>query len=180
MAASPEEEILDLVDSDNQVIGTITHAEAFDTANLRGNYLRASNAYIMNSRGELWVPIRAPHKRIAPNGIDYSAGEHIEADESYIDAMVRGFVEELHMKVRPADLELAGTTTPRPAHPYFAAIYLYRSEAVPDYNRDDFVSYEWLTPAQLSAKLQAGVPAKDSISDSLAILAGYLHQDGRD
>jgi isopentenyl-diphosphate delta-isomerase len=176
MASSYEEEMLDLVDKDNQVVGTISHEQAFDTANLDGNYLRAANAYIMNSKGELWVPVRSPHKRFAPNGLDYSAAEHMEAGESYIDAMVRGFDEELQMKVKPAELELVGTTTPRAAHPYFAAVYIYYSDEVPDYNKDDFASYEWLTPTELKTKLESGIPAKDSLTDSLELLASYMGQ----
>lgn len=178
MILSDEDEVLDLVNANDEVVGQITHAEAYDQSNLNGNYLRASNGFIVNSRGELWIPTRGSHKRIAPNGLDYSAGEHVQSGESYIAAMVRGFEEELRMKVEPSRLIPIGVTAPRPdMPPYFASNYIYRSDETPDYNTDDFVSYEWLKPDELAARLKSGVAAKDSLLDSLEVLSTYMRQD---
>jgi isopentenyldiphosphate isomerase len=172
---SDADEILDLVDKDEQVVGSITHLDAYNEANLRGNYLRASNGFIVNSKGELWIPKRTAEKSIAPNGLDYSVGEHAMTGEPYIDALVRGFEEELNMVVDPKDLHFVAHTGPRPDEPpYFLSLYLYFTDTVPSYNREDYVSYEWLSPAALDAKLKAGTPSKLSLPYDAEAMISYL------
>lgn len=172
-----EEELLDLVDDNEQVVGTITHTEAYNQRNLRGYSLRASNGFILNSKGELWIPKRTAHKKIAPSGLDYSAGEHAQAGEPYIDAIIRGFEEELNITATAEAFTYIGTTKPQPnMPPYFAANYLYFSDEPPSYNPDDFVSYEWLKPQQLLEKLATGVPAKHSLAETMEFVLAYMSQ----
>jgi isopentenyldiphosphate isomerase len=155
------EELLDLVDDHDVVVGTVTRGEvAQQMMNLPG-LVRSSNLFLINSKGEVWVPRRSPHKKTAPNGLDYSAGEHVHAGETYIAAMVRGMQEELNLSVTEDQLEhLAKISNAPVGVPYFNDIYIYRSDTVPAYNTEDFTSYEWMTPAVLMQKLQAGEPAK--------------------
>lgn len=162
MALTDEpDELLDLVTEDDIVVGTVTREEvARQMMNLPG-LVRSSNLFLLNSKGEVWVPRRAPHKKTAPNGLDYSAGEHVHAGETYTAAMLRGMKEELNLDVTEDQLEYIGKISNAPLGiPYFNALYLYRSDDVPQYNSDDFVSYEWLTPEALMQKLKAGEPAK--------------------
>jgi isopentenyldiphosphate isomerase len=176
-----EDELLDLVDTNEQVVGTISHADAFDWSNLRGNYLRSVNAFIINSQGEVWIPKRTAHKKIAPNGLDYSVGEHTQAGESDIAAIVRGFAEELNMQVDANDLVYVGTTKPTPEGiPYFRANYLSHSETTPDYNPDDFVSAEWLKPADLLHQIETGVSAKETLTDDFKLVLAYLAEHDGD
>ncbi len=177
---SDEDEILDLVDIHQKVVGSITHAAVYDYANLHGNYLRAASGFIINSRGELWIPKRTAHKKIAPNGLDYSAGEHAQAGESYIQTIVRGFAEELNIVAAEKDFIYLGIAKPMPGQPpYFSANYLYFSNRVPTYNPDDFVSYEWLQPAELVQKLRTGVPAKSSLQESVELVLAYMREHKR-
>jgi isopentenyldiphosphate isomerase len=172
-----EDEILDLVDANQQVVGTITHATAYDIANLGGHFLRASNGFIINSKGQLWIPKRTAHKKIAPNGLDYSAGEHAQTGEPYVEAMLRGFEEELNIKVLADDLIFIGMATPRlDTPPYFAAHYLYFSDETPNYNNDDFVSYEWLEPKALLELLATGIPAKSMLGEAIDLVSAYTAQ----
>jgi isopentenyl-diphosphate delta-isomerase len=69
-----EEEVLDLVNENDEVVGTITHDKVFDFKNVAPYYLRAVNAFIINSDGKLWIPRRTAHKKIAPDGLDFSVG----------------------------------------------------------------------------------------------------------
>lgn len=171
---SDEEEVLNLVDENDEVIGTITHAEAYDIMKTKRGFLRASNAFIINSEGKLWVPRRQPHKKIAPNGLDYSMGEHVRTNETYLEAAVRGFVEELNMQVSPEDLVPIGKLAPEPGQPpYFVYDYIYRSDAEPDYNKSDFESAEWLAPQELKERLQNGEAAKASLPFSMESLLRY-------
>lgn len=166
-----DQEILDLVNEKDEVVGTITHEAAFNPANLKGNFVRASDAFIMNSRGELWIPRRTATKRLKPNALDYSAAEHVMSGESYLQAMIRGFEEELNLRIQAADLTLLGMTRPAPGRPpYIEANYLYHSDEPPRYNPDDFTSYEWLQPAALLQRLKNGEIAKDNLDRAIELL----------
>jgi isopentenyldiphosphate isomerase len=177
-ATDEPDELLDLVDEADRVIGTIRRGDIMAQYQ-RGEpgFVRAANAFIVNSKGQLWVPTRSPHKHTAPNGLDYSAGEHVASGETYLQAAIRGFREEAGMEVREQDLEYVGKILLTSVGlPYFSAVYLYRGDHVPDYSKEDFVSYEWLTPEELLKKLQTGVPAKKDMVPTLELL--QIHQSG--
>lgn len=179
MAELPyDDEILDLVDINDNVIGQLTHEEVFNFANDGHGYVRGVNAFIINSDGKLWVPRRRPEKRIAPNGLDYSVGEHVMSGESYDDAVVRGFEEELNMVVTIDQLQQFSITKPRPGMPaYFTGNYILRSNVDPSYNLNDFTGAEWLTPTELIDRLKSGDSGKQSLIDTTESLLDYLSQN---
>jgi len=174
------DELLDLVDEHDIVVGAVMRNDVARQGLSLPGLVRASNAFILSDRGELFVPRRAPHKVVAPNGLDYSAGEHVKSGETYLQGMIRGFQEELNLQVTEGQLEYLGKVDNRPASlPYFSALYLYRSNDAPDYNKDDFVSHEWLTPEAFLARLEAGEPAKRDMPLSLKLLIEYLSRKGK-
>ncbi len=166
------QERLDLVDENDQVIGTILREEI--PSLLSGDkvgMVRSSSVFIVNDEGKLWVPKRGPHKKIAPNGLDFSAGEHVMAGESYAQAAVRGMQEELGVTVLEKDLQHIGTVSNKPVGlPYFNALYIFQSNAIPDYNKDDFVSFAWMSPEELQTHLETGSPAKLDMKSALGLL----------
>jgi isopentenyldiphosphate isomerase len=170
VAALPEDvEILDIVDDHDEVIGKLTRAEAYDLAYETG-HLRAADIFLMNDEGRLWIPVRSAAKKSFPNAFDFSAGEHVQAGEPYIDAAVRGLDEELNLVVNPRDLTEAGVQPPVPEINYFRALFLYRTNETPAYNPEDFSSAAWLTKEELKAKIAGGMAAKMSIVPSLEYL----------
>jgi isopentenyl-diphosphate delta-isomerase len=174
------EEVLDLVDANDQVVGTVMHDQIYDGQNLGGNYLRASHVFIVNSEGKVWIPTRQATKKISPNGLDYSAAEHVASGESYEEAAVRGTAEELGLDITIDDLTFAFSAPPSPNVPYFNATFLYYSDDVPEYSRDDYQSWEWLSPQELLDKLESGIPAKKSLLPAAKLLSDYLTQHKRD
>ena len=56
----PHDELLDLVDENDHVIGVMRRSEVYGKK-LRN--IRVINAFIVNSKGELWIPRRTAHKR---------------------------------------------------------------------------------------------------------------------
>ena len=76
-----DDEILDLVDRDDNVIGTINRMDYDRMVAENLGYLRAVHLFILNSRGQIFVPIRTADKTVAPNGCDYSAGGHVGTGE---------------------------------------------------------------------------------------------------
>lgn len=178
---SDEEEILDLVNACDDVVGTITHAQVYDWKNFDGNFIRASNAFLVSNEGKLWIPRRQPHKKIAPNGLDFSMGEHVQAGESYIDAAVRGFQEELRLTVKAEQLIEFGIISPsQDIAPYFTHNYILFSDTDPDFEPNDFSSAEWIDPNDLISRLEAGENSKTSLLPTVKMLLDYLRQNSRD
>ena len=172
MALTDEpDELLDLVDQQDQVVGTVTREEVQEQLLALPGFVRASSCFIVNSLGQIFVPRRAPHKKVAPNGFDFSVGEHVKSGETYEQAIVRGFREELGMIINFNELRRIGIVNLRSLQmlPYFESLFVYHNNATPDYNKGDFVSHEWLDPAEFLQRLKAGEPAKKNILPALEL-----------
>lgn len=163
------DELLDLVDGNDAVIGTIWRSEYKKMVDQKLGYIRAVEMFIVNSKRQLWIPKRTADKKIAPNGLDYSMGGHVSAGETYIESALREIQEELNLDLKEKDLEFIEKFAPLDL-PYFRTLYIYRSDAAPSYNPSDFVSAEWLTPQELIAKLDASVPAKTNMRETVSVL----------
>jgi isopentenyl-diphosphate delta-isomerase len=127
----------------------------------------------MNSKGQILVPRRAAHKRIAPNGLDYSVAEHVQAGETYEEAIVRGFKEELNMTIDPERLKLCVVGKPIPL-PIFNGLFVYHSDEEPTLG-DEFTGAEWLLPEEVIKRVEAGEVAKRDLVPSLKLV---LQSDG--
>ena len=164
------DEVLDLVDKDDNVIGTIWRSTTNELENTKAGFIRAATALIQNENGELWIPRRTADKRIAPNGLDSSMQEHVGSGESYLEATIRGFKEELNLDVTEYQLEYIGTVPPDNELYYFVALYVYKSNDAPEFNPEDFVGYEWIKPEELVSRLENGEPSKKSLLSTTKLL----------
>jgi len=158
------EEILDLVDENDEAFDTITReqANALTSTSEKKGYIRASDMFLINDKGEFWVPKRTAHKRLFPNGLDFSVGGHVESGEDYLTTVLRETEEEINLKLQPEDVTLIDVQR-IDENRYFNALYILRTNKTPDFNPDDFVSAEWLTPQALLKMIEQGVPAKTNI-----------------
>jgi isopentenyldiphosphate isomerase len=164
------DELLDVVDKNDNVIGTIWRNESYSLNETKAGFIRAATALIQKDNGDVWIPRRTADKRIAPNGLDSSMQEHVGSGESYLEATIRGFKEELNIEVTEDQLEYVGTVLPDDELYYFVALYIYKSNDVPDYNPEDFVGYEWIKPEVLISRLENGEPSKKSLLSTTKLL----------
>jgi isopentenyldiphosphate isomerase len=169
---SEAEEILDLVNEHDEVIGTIARGDYDRMVSEKLGYIRAIDMFIQNDKGQLWVPRRTAHKTIAPNGLDYSTGGHVDSGETYIQAALREISEELNLKLTEADLTFIKKYPPADIA-YFRELYIYHSNETPDYNPDDFTEAFWLTPEELLMRLDAGDASKWTIRESVLDLMRF-------
>ena len=172
---SEANEILDLFDAKEQRIGTIGRSGIKALQPDGGRYIRAVNAFIQRPDGKLWVPVRSLHKSIAPGGLDYSTGGHVEQGESYEECLVRELAEEAGFTdVDPSALHLVQELQPDADNSiYFCRTYLLRTEKTPQLS-DEHTSGEWLTIDELIRGLQHGTPAKRSLLPDAYALEKYL------
>ena len=170
------DELLDLVDADDNVIGTVMreeHHKDSDSYTRRGEYWRGTACMLVNSKKQLWIPLRQLDRRIAPGGLDFSMAEHVMSGESHIQAAVRGMMEELNMQVDEKELISLGKKT-CDGFGALMEVYVYHTNEDPNYNKEDYQSAEWLSVDALRKKLTSGVRAKAALPLWLEELENYL------
>lgn len=167
-------ELLDIVDEHDHVIGTILRIYTEQVMKAKSGYFRASEGFLVNDRGQLWVPRRTAHKKIAPNALDYSVSGHVASGQTYLEAMQQECREELNLDLPTERLRLVKQFPPTPGLPPFhRAFYVFYGNDVPPFNPDDFSEYYWLTPQELLDWLQAGEPAKLSVPETVQYLLAH-------
>ena len=103
----PEEEIFDLVDDNDQVIGRATRNEAHGNPKLLH---RVVHVLVFDSLGRLYLQKRADDKDVQPGKWDSSVGGHVDAGEDREAAALRELSEELGIPGR--GVPEAGVSSP--------------------------------------------------------------------
>lgn len=129
--------------------------------------------FIVNSSGQVYTPVRTADKTIAPNGLDYSVGGHVGSGDDYLTTIIREAAEELNLSISEDDLEFVAKTLSDEFR-YIRHLYLMRSDKTPIYNPNDFVSADWLYPAEIIKKIDEGHPAKNNLRETVMMLQEYL------
>ncbi len=171
-----DDELLDLVNENDVVIGTINRKDYKQLLAEDKGYVRASNLFIVNSEGKLYVPIRTADKTIAPNGYDYSVGGHVGSGNDYLSTIIRESKEELNIDVQKDEVILIEKTVSNTMK-YIYCVYLMYRDETPVFNPDDFVSADWLYPDELISGIDKGHPTKNSLKDSVIVLKEYLESN---
>lgn len=86
------EEVFDLVDKKDVVIGSVLRSEVHGNPEL---IHRVAHVLVFNTAGELYLQKRAKNKTVQPGKWDTSVGGHVDAGEQYLNAAVRETAEEL-------------------------------------------------------------------------------------
>ena len=90
-----EDEIVDIVDENNQVVGMASRREA----HTKGHIHRALSVLVINSKGQILLQKRSANKSVHPLSWDLSTSEHVLTGESYEDAAIRSVKEELGVEI---------------------------------------------------------------------------------
>ncbi len=89
-----QEDIFDIVDENDQVVGQATRSEAH-AKKLRH---RAVHVLIFNAEGEVFLQKRSQNKDTWPGAWDSSCSGHVDSGEDYLTAAHRELEEELGYK----------------------------------------------------------------------------------
>lgn len=156
------DELLDIVNAQDHVIAQKWRSEVY--AHREKYIIRGVWLFIVNDKGQLWIPRRVATKKIAPLALDGSAVGHVSAGETYRESLQREVQEELNIDLVRGDCKEIAYLTPQLLGDAFVKVYQLSMNQAPKYNPEDFCEYFWLTPQELLEKINKGDLAKDSLS----------------
>ncbi len=104
MQTNNTEEIFDIVDNEDNVIGSAPRSKVH-AKNLKH---RAVHAIFFNAKGEILLQKRSKYKDLYPNIYTTSVSGHVDSKESYEDALVRECAEELGVNLKISDFKYIG------------------------------------------------------------------------
>ncbi|HTL00384.1 MAG TPA: NUDIX domain-containing protein [Pseudomonadales bacterium] len=87
-------ELFETFDDDGRPRGLVPRNEV----HRRGLWHRASNVFLFDGGGRLYLQRRASRKDVWPNAWDLSVGEHLQPGETFEQAAHRGLAEELAVR----------------------------------------------------------------------------------
>ncbi|MDA2921870.1 NUDIX hydrolase [Patescibacteria group bacterium AH-259-L07] len=155
------DEYIDIVDEHDNVIGKKKRSEIY--AKNLSNF-RVVDAFIINSKKEIWIPRRTINKRIFPLCLDTSMGGHVETGETYESAFKREMNEELNIDIEKTPYRFLGYLTPhKHGVSAFTKVYEIKMGSAPNYNKNDYVEYFWLTPKKLFQRIKNGDKARGDL-----------------
>jgi isopentenyl-diphosphate delta-isomerase type 1 len=159
----PDNEVFDVVDDKDRVIGT----QHRGTVHSQGLLHRAVDCWVFDATGRLLLQRRSPDKKIAGGLLDLSVSEHLQAGETYRQAIIRGLLEELGIDVEGGSLHdalsLWQTTHRRELHDGD----VHDVELVQSFRLDGYTgpvacadgevsAVEWVELAELARRVAAG------------------------
>jgi len=101
--AQKAEEVFDVVDEEDNVVGQATRAEVHAKALMH----RAVHVFVFGKKGQLLLQKRSRFKDVHPETWDSSVAGHVDSGEDYATAAVRELEEEMGIAVEEAPRELA-------------------------------------------------------------------------
>lgn len=167
--ANPGDELVDLVDLQNQIIGLATRREV-----RKKNLLhRGVGILCWNSRGEIYVHRRTPTKDVFPGMYDMFVGGVVGKGETYLDAARREIREELGI-LGPAPENLFHHLYQGPLNRSWVAVYEVTWDGPIVHQKAEVDWGAFLTLDALLAKLEEW----EFVPDGLEIFQRFL-QAGR-
>jgi isopentenyl-diphosphate delta-isomerase len=157
-SVDPADELLDLIDEDNRVIGQATRR----ATEIDGLLHRTVNVLLFDTVGRVCLQRRAAVKRVAPLAWDISVAEHVRPGESNAEAAIRGLREELSVDAQVSDPDLFLIHETRytiDGVAFFdrerAALLIARSDAQVAHDPGEVEAVRWASPAEIDAELAA-------------------------
>jgi isopentenyldiphosphate isomerase len=143
------DELLDIVDERDRVVGQARRAEAY-ARRLRH---RCVFVLVRDSRGRIFVHRRADRKLVFPAMYDMFVGGVVGAGESYHDAALREAEEELGVTGLPAPTPLFTYLYESAEHTWWCALYEVVWDAPVNPQTEEISWYAFLTETELDRRL---------------------------
>lgn len=168
------DELLDIVDDDNRVVGQAPRAEA--TA--RRLCHRVTGIRVLDGRGRQFVHRRTPEKLVHPSLYDMFVGGVVGAGESCDEAALREAEEELGVSGLAAPTPLFDFRFESPEHLWWFHVYEARWDGPVSPQPEEVAWHTFLTPEELESRLDVWEWVPDGLEAHLR-LTGRLPRSHR-
>lgn len=143
--AQDPDEIFDVVDADNRVVGR----ERRSVIHARGLPHRAVHLFWTDDAGRLCLQRRSFRKDSCPGLLSTSCAGHLDAGEDYLPAMIRELREENGVEAGPAELrEIDAPPLHAELGNEFVRVYLLRGSRPFRIHPPEVDALLWRTPAE--------------------------------
>lgn len=146
---TPADEILDIVDENDQVVGQAPRGEATE----RGLLHRCVFIEARDAEGRLFVHRRTATKLVFPSHYDMFVGGVVGAGESYDEAALREAEEELGVSGLPRPVPLFKFLYRSPGHSWWSYVYEVRCGLPVDPQVEEVDWHAFLTDEELERHL---------------------------
>ncbi|MFF5898558.1 NUDIX hydrolase [Streptomyces argenteolus] len=146
---TPADEILDMVDENDEVVGQVPRGEATE----RGLRHRCVFIEARDAAGRLFVHRRTASKLVFPSHYDMFVGGVVGAGESYDEAALREAEEELGVLGLPRPVPLFKFLYEDPGHSWWSYVYEVRCELPVAPQPEEVAWHTFLTDAELQERL---------------------------
>ncbi|MFG2312535.1 NUDIX hydrolase [Streptomyces sp. NPDC048566] len=147
---SAADEILDIVDENDRVVGQAPRGEAYE----RGLRHRCVFVQARDAQGRIFVHRRTPTKLVFPSCYDLFVGGVVGAGESYDDAALREAEEELGVSGLPRPTPLFRFLYDDGAgRCWWSAVYEVRCDLAVDPQVEEVAWHAFLTDEEVEARL---------------------------
>jgi 8-oxo-dGTP pyrophosphatase MutT (NUDIX family) len=147
---SAADEILDIVDENDQVIGQAPRGEAY----ARGLRHRCVFIQARDAEGRIFVHRRTPTKLVFPSFYDMFVGGVVGAGETYDDAALREAEEELGVSGLPHPVHLFTFLYDDGAgHSWWSAVYEVRCDLPVNPQVEEVAWHDFLSDDELERRL---------------------------
>ncbi|MFD8014025.1 NUDIX hydrolase [Streptomyces sp. NPDC058955] len=174
---SASDEVLDVVDEQDRVIGRAPRGEVY----ARGLIHRCVFVRVRDAEGRVFVHRRTPTKLVFPSMYDLFVGGVVGAGESYDDAALREAEEELGVSglPRPAFLFRFLYDSAGVAGKWWSAVYEVRCDLPVRPQPEEVAWHAFLTEDELRERLPGAAGAWEWVPDGLAAYARLVADGGR-
>lgn len=143
---SVSEEIFDVVDERDEVIGRRTRAEVHRL----GLMHRAVHVLVFNKRGEVFLQKRSMSKDRQPGLWDSSASGHLDTGETYDVCALRELQEEIGLKPAASPRRLFKLAASPETDQEHVWVYQCEAEGPFELNTEEIESGGWFSPKEVT------------------------------
>lgn len=141
------EELFDIVDDQDQVIGQLPRSQVHAEQRLH----RAVHIFVFKTTGEMLIHLRSPDKDEQPNTWTSSASGHLSAGEDYTETAHRELQEEIGLV---GELEFLHKFDACPETSYeFTGLYRLISDDEPTFDPVEITRGEYVTLDELQHRI---------------------------
>lgn len=148
--AQRADEVFDVVDAQDRVIGQATRAEV----HRRGLWHRAVHVWVFNAAGQVFLQKRSQSKDSAPGCWDSSCSGHLDSGEDYAVAAVRELAEEIGLRVTEVPDVCLGESPRAETGWEFVRVYRLQHEGPFTLHPAEIETGAWFDPAAVDQAIK--------------------------